>query len=251
MAGVPPDAFSETGQRWGNPLYDWAGHSEALTRWWVARLGRAFELSDIVRIDHFRGLAAYWAVPAADDDAMGGQWRPGPGPALFEAFARELGELDIVAEDLGLIDEPVRALKRSAGLPGMSILQFAFGAGDSSEYLPHKHTVDSVVYTGTHDNDTTLGWWRSSPEHVRDHVRRYLGVDGHDIVWDLIRVGLASVADRAVVPMQDLLGLDGEARMNTPAVAHGNWAWRLTEGATDNFRQARFHGLCRLYGRAP
>lgn len=249
VSGVPPDAFSATGQRWGNPLYDWVEQGPALSRWWVRRLRRAFELADIVRIDHFRGLAAYWAIPAQDPDATAGEWRDGPGIALFDAVADKLGAVDIVAEDLGLIDEPVRTLKAAAGLPGMAILQFAFGAGDDADYLPHNQTAASVVYTGTHDNDTTMGWWRSAPEPVRDHVRRYLGVDGRDIVWDLIRTCLASVADRAIVPVQDLLGLGTEARMNTPAVGAGNWSWRLLPGQLNPRVARRFRDLAALYGR--
>ena len=250
IAGVPPDAFSETGQRWGNPLYDWPRHEEQGHAWWIARIRRAVEQTPIVRIDHFRGLAAYWAVPADDEDARNGSWIEGPGRALFEAIERELGEVDLVAEDLGLIDEPVRQLQAAAGLPGMSVLQFAFGGGANNAYLPHHHDRASVCYVGTHDNDTALGWWQQSPEHVRDHARRYLGVSGADIAWDLIRQCLASVADRAVVTPQDVLGLGSDARMNLPGTTEGNWSWRLRAGELQAGHADRLRGLVELYGRA-
>ena len=187
VAGVPPDAFSETGQLWGNPLYRWDVLAQRGYDWWVARMRRALSLADRVRVDHFRAFAAYWAVPADAPDARGGRWVPGPGRGLFDALRQALGALPILAEDLGTIDEAVHRLRADAGLPGMRVLQFAFGGGAEDHHLPHNHTADSAVYTGTHDNDTTLGWWRAAPEHTRDHLRRYFGVDGHDVVWDLVR----------------------------------------------------------------
>ena len=249
VAGVPPDYFSETGQLWGNPLYDWARMARDGYAWWVGRLARTFELVDLLRIDHFRAFASYWAVPADADDARSGAWNDGPRMAFFDAVRAALGELPIVAEDLGMIDEGVRALRREAGLPGMCVLQFAFGDGPDNLFLPHNHDPASVVYTGTHDNDTTLGWWRAAPEHIRDHVRRYLAVDGHDVVWDLVRAALASVAVMAVVPMQDVLSLDSGARMNTPGQPFDNWAWRARAEAFADWSADRLRGLIELYGR--
>ena len=249
VSGVPPDAFSATGQLWGNPLYRWDVLAERGYDWWVARMRRVLSLYDRVRVDHFRGFAAYWAIPQGADDARGGRWVEGPGTALFDALRAELGELPILAEDLGIIDDGVRQLLADTGLPGMRVLQFAFGGGADDVHLPHNHPANAVAYTGTHDNDTTLGWWRQAPDHVRDHVRRYFGVNGHDLVWDLVRATLASVADTAVVPMQDVLALGGEARMNTPAVCDGNWAWRLTSDQLRDDHAARLRQLCALYGR--
>jgi 4-alpha-glucanotransferase len=219
--------------------------------WWRARLARALALTDFVRIDHFRAFAAYWAIPAGAADARSGEWVPGPGKALFRAFAKDSDELPIVAEDLGIIDDTVRELRDDVGLPGMLVLQFAFGGGADNLYLPHNHVANAVVYTGTHDNDTTRGWWDKAPGHVADHVRHYFGVDGHDVVWDLIRAALASPARLAVLPAQDLLQLGTEARMNTPAVAQGNWGWRLRPGELRRDLAGRLRFLSELYGRAP
>jgi 4-alpha-glucanotransferase len=251
VAGVPPDAFSATGQHWGNPLFAWERMAKDGYSWWRARLARALELSDWVRIDHFRAFAAYWAIPAGAADARSGQWVPGPGKALFDAFAKVSLDLPIVAEDLGIIDEPVRALRDSVGLPGMLVLQFAFGETAANPYLPHNHRANAVVYTGTHDNDTTLNWWRTAPESIRDHVRHYLGRDGHDVVWDLIRASLASPAWLAVVPMQDLLQLGAEGRMNRPSEAEGNWRWRLQGDELRPELGGRLRFLAQLYGRVP
>jgi 4-alpha-glucanotransferase len=251
VSGVPPDAFSATGQLWGNPLYRWERMAKDNFAWWRARLARALELTDWVRIDHFRGLAAYWAVAAEAKDARAGAWVRGPGIALFDALHEQLGSLPIIAEDLGVIDQEVRDLLRAADLPGMRVLQFAFGEKADNPYLPHNHERRSVVYTGTHDNDTTLGWWNTQPESVRHHVRRYLGVNGQDAVWDLIRAALASVANFAILPMQDALCLDGRARMNTPAVADGNWRWRLARSDLRADLAGRLCGLVELYKREP
>lgn len=250
VSGVPPDAFSETGQLWGNPLYDWPGMAAEGYAWWVARVQRVLALTDFVRIDHFRAFAAYWEVPGDAPDARGGRWVEGPGMGLFDALRAALGALPIVAEDLGVIDDPVRHLLAATGLPGMKVLQFAFGEDARNPYLPHRHTPNSVVYTGTHDNETTLGWWQGAPENVRDHVRRYYGISGNDVVWDLVRSALASVACFAIVPMQDLLELDNRARMNTPSVAEGNWGWRLRPGDLTDGVAARVRALSTLYGRA-
>ncbi len=249
VAGVPPDAFSDVGQLWGNPLYRWDRLAEDGYAWWAERLGRAIEQTHFVRIDHFRAFSAYWSVPHGAPDARTGEWIEGPGMALFDALRRRLGALPVIAEDLGDIDAPVRRLLAETGFPGMKVLQFAFGGGADNLYLPHHHTTGSVVYTGTHDNDTTLGWWAHNPEHVRDHVRRYFGVSGHDVVWDLIRAAFASVADTALVPMQDVLALGREARMNTPATAEGNWRWRMGQGALRDDHAARLRDLATLYDR--
>lgn len=206
VAGVPPDAFSATGQRWGNPLYRWKAHAADGYAWWTERIRRTFELVDLVRIDHFRGFAAYWQIDARETTAIGGQWIEGPGAALFDAVAEALGPLPIIAEDLGIITPDVVALRQRFDFPGMYILQFAFGGGNDNLYLPHNHFKDGVVYTGTHDNDTTRGWWATATDAERHHVRSYLSVDGQQIHWDLIRASMASVADTAIHPLQDVLG---------------------------------------------
>ena len=249
VSGVPPDAFSDLGQLWGNPLYDWSRMAQDGYAWWVDRVRRVLKLTDMVRIDHFRAFAAYWEVPGDALDARGGRWVQGPGRAVFDALRAALGPLPIVAEDLGVIDEPVRELLAATGLPGMKILQFAFGDGPANPYLPHNHVPNSVVYTGTHDNETTLGWWQSTHERVRDRVRRYYGISGNDVVWDLVRSALESVACLAIVPMQDVLTLDNGARMNTPSVAEGNWGWRLRAGDLRDDVASRLRGLSEQYGR--
>jgi 4-alpha-glucanotransferase len=232
VAGCPPDIFSETGQWWGSPLYRWDEMKKDGHAWWVARLRRNLDLTDVVRIDHFRGFAGYWSIPADAPDARYGRFIDGPGLAFFRDLQRALGDhLPLVAEDLGVITQDVEELRRAAGLPGMKILQFAFGAGNDNRYLPHHHVEDCVVYTGTHDNDTTLGWWQAESEATRDHVRRYLGRDGSDIVWDMIRTALLSVAHTAIIPLQDILALDAGARMNRPGLASGNWTWRVRQEA--------------------
>jgi 4-alpha-glucanotransferase len=251
VAGVPPDYFSATGQRWGNPLYRWPAHASDGYAWWVQRLRAVFDLVDIVRIDHFRGFAGYWEIAASAPTAQHGQWRAGPGAALFEAIEAALGPMPIIAEDLGLITADVHALRRRFAYPGMRILQFAFGGDASNTYLPHHHEHDSVVYPGTHDNDTTLGWWAHATEHERGFARAYLGVGGEDIAWTLIRCALASVADTAIVAMQDLLSLPGEARFNFPGQANGWWSWRMQPHQLDDGRAQRLAALCRLFDRLP
>ncbi|MBI2761750.1 MAG: 4-alpha-glucanotransferase [Chloroflexi bacterium] len=249
IAGVPPDAFSSTGQRWGNPLYRWDVLGDRGFDWWVERFRATFALVDIVRIDHFRGFQACWHIPAREPTAENGDWVETPGRELFDAVRAELGDAPVIAEDLGLITPEVHALREDLGIPGMNVLQFAFGGESDNLYLPHNHTRDSVVYTGTHDNDTTVGWYASLDERTRDHVRRYLGVDGSDIAWDLIRAALQSVAEMAIVPVQDLLALDGEARMNFPGRPEGNWSWRLLPGQLTDAHAARLRDLAELYGR--
>ncbi|MGE3076936.1 MAG: 4-alpha-glucanotransferase [Dehalococcoidia bacterium] len=228
VAGVPPDLFSATGQRWGNPHYDWKAMRGDGFAWWLRRMRRTFDLFGGVRIDHFRGFESAWEIPATEETAINGHWEPGPGRALFEAMASTLGELNIIVEDLGLITPEVRALRDALGYPGMAVLQFAFADDSTNPYLPHNHVKNQVVFTGTHDNDTTLGWYEKASAHERHRVRRYLSIDGSDIVNDLIRAAYHSVADTAIIPMQDVLELGSEARMNVPGRAQGNWGWRFT-----------------------
>ena len=251
IAGVPPDYFSEIGQLWGNPIYDWPTMKADGYRWWITRMRRVLGQVDVVRLDHFRGFSAYWVVPAGSPDARPGKWVEGPGKGLFDALRAALGELPLVAEDLGDIDFAVHELRDSVGLPGMKVLQFAFGQGPGNAFLPHNIEPHSVVYTGTHDNDTTLGWWQSIDDSVRDHVRRYLGRDGNDIVWDLIRCALGSVAHTAIVPMQDVLGLGNDARMNMPGIGRNNWVWRVRAEALNPSVGNRLRGLAELYRRLP
>jgi len=250
IAGVPPDYFSATGQRWGNPLYRWDKMAENDYAWWAARLSSAFELADINRIDHFRGFDAYWEIPAAEETAIIGRWVKGPGLHFFKRLEEKLGQLPIIAEDLGVITPEVEALRDGAGYPGMKILQFAFGGDQNNVFLPHVFTDNCVVYTGSHDNDTTLGWYQDASSKERDHVRRYLARDGHDIVWDMIRVAHASVAVMSVIPMQDLMVLGNEARMNFPGRTGGYWAWRYTSDMLTNIVADRLQELTNLYGRA-
>lgn len=229
VAGVPPDYFSETGQLWGNPLYRWDVHEQTGYAWWVARLKHALDAFDVVRIDHFRGFAEYWEVPANATTAINGKWMPGPGAKLFEAFQTAFGaDLPIIAEDLGLITPDVIALRDQFALPGMRILQFAFGDGESNHFLPHHYVANTVAYTGTHDNDTTVGWWNTLPEHTRAYAQQYLECDGNNIHLDMMRALSRSVANTVIFPLQDVLGLDGEHRMNYPGHASGNWEWRFT-----------------------
>jgi 4-alpha-glucanotransferase len=238
QAGVPPDYFSATGQLWGNPLYRWEALARSGHAWWQERLRAVLELVDLVRLDHFRGFEAYWEVPGDAENAISGRWVKGPGAALFEALRGALGALPIVAEDLGVITPEVEALRDSLGLPGMAILQFAFGSdAHANDFLPHNYPKHKVVYTGTHDNDTVVGWWRAgvgdstrtAAEVEREHERAlaYVGGDGSEIHWDFIRTLLVSVADTAIVPLQDVLGAGSEARMNLPGRGDGNWRWRF------------------------
>ena len=249
VAGVPPDYFSATGQRWGNPLYRWDVMAADGYAWWIERLRAVLATVDVLRLDHFRGFAGYWAIPGDAPTAERGTWEPGPGAPFFAAVERALGRLPIIAEDLGVITPDVVKMRDRFGLPGMKILQFAFGGGADNNDLPHNYTPNYVVYTGTHDNDTTAGWYATASPHEKEHLRAYANSDGVDPAWDLIRLAYASVADTAVVPLQDLLGLGNEARMNLPARAGGNWQWRYTDGALTDGLASRVAELARLYGR--
>lgn len=261
QAGVPPDYFSETGQLWGNPIYDWDASKADGYRWWIARMRAALAMFDIVRLDHFRGFESYWEVPGDALTAVDGRWVPGPGAALFDALVAALGPLPIVAENLGLITPEVEALREALGYPGMSILQFAFGGEDDGrEFRPHTYPRHRVVYTGTHDNDTTLGWWtaeagegstRSAASVARERLfaQRYLDTDGHEMHWTLIRAAMASVADTVLVPMQDILGLGSEARMNLPGREAGNWRFRFRWSQVTPEITGRLREMTRLYDR--
>lgn len=250
VAGVPPDYFSETGQLWGNPLYRWDVMKDQEYRWWIQRLSKAMALYDLIRVDHFRGFEAFWEVPAGEETAINGRWVKAPGEDLFETIERELGKLPIVAEDLGVITPEVEALRDRFDFPGMKILQFAF-SDPTNAYLPHNFGANCVVYTGTHDNDTTQGWYDAASVQERDYMRRYVGCDGSDAPWDLIRLGMMSVADRAVFPMQDLLGLGSEARLNTPGRASGNWSWRYPPEVLTDALANRLAELTLVYARFP
>ncbi|HEX3084983.1 MAG TPA: 4-alpha-glucanotransferase [Pyrinomonadaceae bacterium] len=249
VAGVPPDYFSETGQLWGNPLYDWENLRATNFEWWIDRVRWSLELFDIVRIDHFRGFVACWEIPAGDATAQNGRWVETPGRELFAALKSKLGDLPIIAENLGVITPEVENLRDEFVFPGMRVLQFAFGGDATNDHLPHNHTRDSVVYTGTHDNNTTIGWFASLGNEEREYALRYLDTDGREINWELIREAMASVATLAIVPMQDVLGLDHEARMNLPASEHGNWSWRMKLNAVQNETVQRLKDVGQTYGR--
>ena len=252
VAGVPPDYFSATGQRWGNPLYRWPAHAADGYAWWVNRVRRIFELVDVVRIDHFRGFADYWEIPASEPTAINGRWLAGPGAALFEAIRAKLGDVPIIAEDLGLLTPAVTTLRQQFNLPGMRILHFAFGGANDNTYLPHNYEPNTVVYTGTHDNNTTQGWWGEADEAVRQHVRDYLAltpVEETNIHWKLIATACGSVADTAIHPMQDVLGLGQDSRMNLPGVGQGYWEWRFTWQQVTPSHAQELRRLCELYRR--
>ena len=257
VAGVPPDYFSPTGQLWGNPLYDWQALEAQNYAWWIKRIQGAFQFVDILRIDHFRGFEAYWEIPAAEKTAVKGKWVKGPGNSFFEALQAALGDLPIIAEDLGVITQPVIDMRLRFGFPGMKVLQFAFDAeeagssGAINPFLPHNYEQHTVVYTGTHDNDTTRGWYDKRSDEEQDLVRRYLARDGADIAWDLIRLALASTAALAIVPFQDALNLGSNARMNTPSTLGGNWAWRYRPDALNQWVGSRLADMVDLYGRDP
>ena len=252
VAGVPPDYFSKDGQLWGNPLYRWDAHAADGFAWWRQRFAAAFSLYDIVRIDHFRGLDAYWRVPARARTARRGQWMPGPGLAFCRAIHHAFPKARIIAEDLGVQTDSVRQLLLDSGLPGMSVLQFAFGNDAANAYLPHQQIPNAVVYTGTHDNDTSLGWYRTVDARTGDHVRRYLRVTGAEMPWDFIRATYASPARLAVIPLPDLLSLGSVARFNTPSKSEGNWQWRTTRAQLATLRggtEKYLRELAELYGR--
>jgi 4-alpha-glucanotransferase len=250
VAGVPPDYFSETGQLWGNPLYDWERMARDGYSWWISRLRRTLETVDVVRLDHFRGFASYWEVPAQEDTAINGRWRPGPGKPFFDALEKALGSLPLVAEDLGEITPDVIELRKELGVPGMAILQFAFSPEPRSTFLPYALERDLVVYTGTHDNNTTVGWYEEdATEEEKDFVRRYTASSGREINWELIRLAMGSVCKTAIVPHQDLVGLGADSRMNTPSVAEGNWRFRITAPMLAEGIQARLYDMIETYGR--
>jgi 4-alpha-glucanotransferase len=248
VAGVPPDYFSKTGQLWGNPHYDWDAMRATGYAWWASRLRATLDLVDLVRLDHFRGFVAAWQVPAKEETAIKGEWVPGPGVDLFTRLKADLGELPLIAEDLGEITPDVYVLRDQLSLPGMKILQFAFDK-PTNPFLPHNYPANCVAYTGTHDNDTTRGWYATAPELERDYLRRYVGRDGADVSWDLIRLAWASVADLAIAPLQDILDLGTKARMNLPGTAQGNWKWRMPAGAMNEWVVSRLTAITEVYGR--
>ena len=261
VAGVPPDFFSETGQLWGNPLYDWDRMQATGYRWWIERMRVMLRTVDVARIDHFRGFVACWEVPAGSETAQNGRWVKVPGEELFEALKQSLGELPVLAEDLGTITADVHALRDRLGLPGMRVLQFAFGGKSDNTHLPHNYVRNAVVYTGTHDNDTVIGWFNSLSgesatasaeqlERERRYCMKYLRTNGKEIHWDFIRAAFSSVANIAIIALQDLLGLDSSARMNLPASEEGNWGWRLKHGALTAKLSGKLKEMTEIYGRA-
>src|SRR4030095_10126756 len=259
VAGVPPDYFSSTGQRWGNPIYDWNQLAKDGYRWWIERCRAVFELTDIVRIDHFRGFSACWEIPAEEPTAVKGRWVKAAGRQILSAVTKELGVLPVIAEDLGVITRDVIALREWCGFPGMRIFQFAFRDSENVD-LPHNYVPNTVAYTGTHDNDTAIGWFNSQPgagstrpaeqiERERAYCMEYLNTDGKKTQWDFTRPALASVSDTAVIPLQDVLGLDSSARMNTPATSEGNWSWRFAALDLVPGLGARLKQLTEIYAR--
>ncbi len=252
VAGVPPDYFSATGQLWGNPIYRWDKMKHNHYQWWIRRISAALRLYDRVRIDHFRGFAGYWEVPAGEETAENGKWVTGPGKHLFEVIREQLGDLPIIAEDLGEITPDVIELRNAFDLPGMKILQFSFSTDATDKFLPHNYKPNFVVYSGTHDNDTAWGWYQtSSTEHERDHFRRYFRTGGHEVSWTLLEGAFQSVAVMAIVPLQDVLSLGTEARMNLPGRAAGNWGWRYTPEQIQPSMIQRLKEVTLLYGRDP
>lgn len=249
VAGVPPDRFSPTGQRWGNPLYRWDRMAERGYAWWASRVSRALEQVDLLRLDHFRGFAGYWEIPADEPTAVNGRWVKGPGKAFFDVLAERLGSLPIIAEDLGLISADVHELRDALGLPGMRVLQFAFDSDASNEHLPHNCPANCVIYTGTHDNDTSRGWYAHAGEATRHRFRAYSGSDGSSPAWTMIRLAMTSVADLAIVPLQDVLDLGSEARLNFPGRPSGNWTWRCAPGALTSGSAEALKGLAHVTGR--
>jgi 4-alpha-glucanotransferase len=249
-AGVPPDYFSATGQLWGNPLYNWAYHEKTGYAWWIDRLRSTFSIADVARVDHFRAFADYWEIPAGAPTATKGVWRDGPGMAFFDAVRAQLGDLPIIAEDLGELSAKVPALLDRVGFPGMRVLTFAFSTDETDSFLPHNYPVEAVAYTGTHDNDTTLGWWRSAPKSERKFAQRYLGLDPADPVTGFLEALWGSRAMFAIAPMQDLLGLDSSARMNIPSTTNDNWRWRMSEAQMNDERiPSVLRSLNQRYGR--
>lgn len=249
VAGVPPDYFSKTGQLWGNPIYDWEKMKADGFRWWISRIKAMLRQVDIIRVDHFRGFAGAWEVPGQDETAEHGSWVDVPGKDLFAALEAEFGDLPFIAEDLGVITADVDELRDTFGFPGMRILQYGFSGDAKNRDLPHNYVAHSAAYTGTHDNDTTAGWFAALPANEREYCLKYLKSQANEIHWDMIRAVLASVADTAIIPLQDVLGLGTEARMNRPALTGGNWDWRLSEPIAGEPIE-RLADLTRTYGRA-
>lgn len=250
VAGCPPDAFSRTGQLWGNPLYKWEYHKETQYEWWMRRIAYCYELYDVVRIDHFRGFDEYYAIPYGDKTAEFGRWERGPGYDIFKVMKEKLGDKAVIAEDLGFLTPSVIKLVKKTGYPGMKILQFAFDSREESDYLPHNYTNNSVVYTGTHDNDTTVGWYTSLNRRDKAFAKRYLNIRaGKEVQWEFIRAALSSVADTAIIPIQDYLGLGKEARINIPSTLGENWKWRLMPNEINDELAEKIRKMCKLYGR--
>lgn len=250
VAGVPPDFFSETGQLWGNPLYKWSEHTKTGYEWWISRLRYQLKLADYVRLDHFRGFDKFWAVPYGEETAANGKWVKAPGINFFTHLEATLGyHMPIIAEDLGYIEPTVLELRDKFGIPGMKVLQFGFENPDENDFLPHNCVRNCVCYTTTHDNDTVLGWYQKCYEQSRDKLRRYYNTDGGDVCWTLIRACFSSVANMAIVPMQDVLCLDSWARYNTPGVGDGNWAWRFKFEDMNEHLEKRLYETAKLYGR--
>ncbi|MBD2311416.1 4-alpha-glucanotransferase [Desertifilum sp. FACHB-1129] len=252
MAGVPPDYFSATGQLWGNPVYNWEHLQQTHFQWWIERFQAMLDYVDLIRIDHFRGFQAYWVVPQGEETAMNGEWVEAPGEEFFKTLNDKLGKLPVLAEDLGVITPEVEALRDQFEFPGMKVLQFAFGDDPGNPFLPFNYPRNCVVYTGTHDNDTTVGWFNQLSDYERDKVQTYLGHFSPDgIQWDLIRLAMSSIANIAIIPVQDLLGLGTDARMNFPSKAEGNWAWRYQSGTLTQELSQRLKQLTFSFGRAP
>jgi len=249
VAGVPPDYFSKTGQLWGNPLYNWEYLEKQGFSWWLQVLKAKLTMYDYLRIDHFRGFSSYWAVPFGENTAVKGWWRQAPGKMLFRKVREELGDVPIIAEDLGYITPDVEELIEYCRFPGMKVLQFAFDAKEQNDHLPHNFPKNCVVYTGTHDNDTTVGWFRSAEPPDREFALKYMNSRGKEVHWDFIRTALASTAVFSLFPMQDIMGLGSEARFNTPGIPNGNWQWRMKKGQITTMDITKLKELTRLYGR--
>lgn len=249
VGGVPPDYFSETGQLWGNPLFRWDVMKQNNYKWWMDRIRTNLTLYDVIRIDHFRGFAAYWAIPAEEETAVNGTWVEGPGKDFFLALQKEFPNLPVIAEDLGVMTPDVEELRDGFNLPGMKILEFAFDSSEANDYIPHNYNKNCIVYTGTHDNDTVVGWFRQASETDRRLVLDYLNCGENDIHWSFVRLALSSVAYTAIIPMQDLLGLDSDCRMNLPGTLGNNWKWRAREGDFSAELAERLAALTKLYGR--
>lgn len=250
VAGCPPDAFSATGQLWGNPLYRWECHKETDYDWWMNRIDYSYKLYDVMRIDHFRGFDEYYSIPYGNPTAEFGEWRKGPGYDVFKVMKEKLGNKAVIAEDLGFLTPSVIELVKKTGYPGMKILQFAFDSREDSDYLPHNYTKNSVVYTGTHDNDTTRGWYENFNKKDKDFANRYLNIhEKKEVHWEFVRAALASVANTAIIPIQDYLGLGSEARINTPSTLGNNWKWRLLPGQLEDELAEKIGRFTKLYGR--